>query len=520
MKNFKLQTKLSAGFGAVLLLLITITAVTFYGINAMISNQEEIMMSNKLQAQLKQREIEHIEWTLNLQRLLLERDTSGKIETDPHQCAFGKWYYGDERIHAEKQFPLLKETLKNIESHHNRLHESATAIIKELGAGTGKHDWAVRQYSTVTRTSLIEVRRNISEMNKLITGKIDSINTTSRDNSRKSLAGIIILSLIALAAGVIITLLITRSITGPVFQLVEVSKRLAQGDFSAWEATSAGDEIGELSRQFSSLIGKLREILIQIKEGTYTVASASTQISSTAQMLSSGANEAASNVEEITSSLEEIGAGISQNAGNSKATDEIARQSAIKAEEGGHAVEETVKAMNRISEKIRLIEDIAYQTNLLALNAAIEAARAGEHGRGFAVVAGEVRKLAEKSQVASQEISGLADSSVDVAERAGRLINEIMPDIKKTAELVKSITLSSEEQDSGVIQINLGMSQLNEVTQHTASSSEELAATAENLNAQADHLQQLLSFFSIESEKNNKTDHRLKIEAERLSHKD
>jgi methyl-accepting chemotaxis protein len=182
---------------------------------------------------------------------------------------------------------------------------------------------------------------------------------------------------------------------------------------------------------------------------------------------------------------------------NAKVTDGMATKASGEASEGGEAVRATVIAMKQIAQKISIIDDIAYQTNLLALNAAIEAARAGEHGKGFAVVAAEVRKLAERSQVAAQEIGTVASSSVDLAERAGKLLDEMVPNIKRTSDLVQEITAASEEQSSGVSQINMAVSQLSQTTQQNASSSEELAATAEEMSTQAEQLQQAMSFFKV-----------------------
>ena len=193
-----------------------------------------------------------------------------------------------------------------------------------------------------------------------------------------------------------------------------------------------------------------------------------------------------------------MSASINQNTENAKITDGMASQASKQATEGGVAVQQTVAAMKQIAAKIGIIDDIAYQTNLLALNAAIEAARAGDAGRGFAVVAAEVRKLAERSQIAAQEISGVAGSSVELAERAGKLLDQMVPSINKTSDLVQEIAAASSEQSSGVSQINTAMNQMNQTTQQNASGSEELAATAEEMSSQAEQLQQLVSFFKLD----------------------
>jgi methyl-accepting chemotaxis protein len=308
------------------------------------------------------------------------------------------------------------------------------------------------------------------------------------------------LGVIAALLTVVFAWYITRSITKPVSEALNVTQRLADGDLTVRIDDVSKDEIGQMLAAQQNLIAKLNQIIGEVKGAADALANASGQVSATAQSLSQSSSEQAASVEETTASIEEMTASITQNTENAKVTDNMATKSSGEAEQGGSAVKETVEAMKSIAGKIGIIDDIAYQTNLLALNAAIEAARAGEHGKGFAVVAAEVRKLAERSQVAAQEIGQLAGSSVKMAEQAGKLLDEMVPSIKKTSDLVQEIAAASQEQSAGVGQINGAMGQLNKATQQNASASEELAATSEEMGGQAAQLQELMEFFKIEDQ--------------------
>ncbi|WP_313958306.1 methyl-accepting chemotaxis protein [Pseudomonas citri] len=316
----------------------------------------------------------------------------------------------------------------------------------------------------------------------------------------------------ALIFGIALALWITRSLVrqlgGEPQFAADITQRIADGDLSVVIPLRPNDS-GSLLAAMKSMVDKLSQIIGEVRGSANALSSASEEVSATAQSMSQATSEQAASVEETSASVEQMSASIKQNTENAKVTDGMAGNAARQAREGGEAVKDTVVAMKSIAEKIGIIDDIAYQTNLLALNAAIEAARAGEHGKGFAVVAAEVRKLAERSQVAAQEIGEVAKNSVALAERAGSLLDEIVPGIAKTSDLVQEIAAASEEQSSGASQINTAMNQLNQITQQNASASEELAATAEEMSGQAEQLQQLMSFFSLagngESERNNRS---------------
>jgi methyl-accepting chemotaxis protein len=279
--------------------------------------------------------------------------------------------------------------------------------------------------------------------------------------------------------------------------VLRVLEAMDQGDLTQSISKEYQGVFGQLKDNVNSTVEKLSQTISEVVSAAEQLGNASEQISATAQSLSQATCEQASSVENTSAHLEEMSTSITQNAENAKLTDSTATKAAQDAIEGGSAVKQTVGAMKEIADRIGIIDDIAYQTNMLALNAAIEAARAGDHGRGFAVVAAEVRKLAERSQVAAQEIGRLAEISVKDAERAGELIDAIVPGIGKTSDLVQEISVASLEQSAGAKQINNAMGQMSHITQQNAAASEELAATAEEMSAQAEQLKELMGFFNI-----------------------
>jgi methyl-accepting chemotaxis protein len=329
----------------------------------------------------------------------------------------------------------------------------------------------------------------------------DGVDEVVLKTTNQALTQILILLAVAIILGITISLVLTSSIMkqlgGEPEEISQITGLIAQGDL-----VIDFDDRKEMGvfKSTKEMTKNLSNTLLDINSAADQVSSGSSQISLSSQQISSGASEQASSVEEISSSMEELSGNIQQNTENAQKANEIAVNVSKEAAIGGESVNDTVLAMRSIAEKIKIIEDIARNTNMLALNAAIEAARAGDAGKGFAVVASEVRKLAENSGKAASEITEISVSSVDAAEKAGTIINELVPKIQETAELVQEITVASEEQSRGAEQINQAIQQLDTVIQQNASASEELASMSEELNSQSEMMMTSIAYFKLDKE--------------------
>jgi methyl-accepting chemotaxis protein len=496
-KNMKIGMRLGLGFGLVLILLSVIAYIGIVRLSALDEGIGDIV-HDKYPKTVWAGDIKDNvnQISLSMRNMLLTNDkaTDAKeLQTIQESRKIIKESLDklEEKVKSDKG----KEKIKAILDASTAYLSGQEQFLKD--AGDGKDDSAREFLFTALASDQLAYDKAINDFDDFQDVEMIETGKMAEEEYSSARTLMITMGLAAALLGAFIAFVVARSVTKPISEAVHVANRLSEGDLTVKIETSSNDETGKLLAAMASMVNRLSQIIGEVRGAADNLSSASEEVSATAQSMSQATSEQAASVEETSASVEQMSASINQNTENAKVTDGMASKAAKEATEGGEAVKQTVSAMQQIAKKIGIIDDIAYQTNLLALNAAIEAARAGEHGKGFAVVAAEVRKLAERSQIAAQEIGEVASSSVELADRAGKLLDEMVPSINKTSDLVQEITAASEEQSSGVGQINTAMEQLNQITQQNASASEELAATAEEMSGQAEQLQHAMEFFKV-----------------------
>ena len=532
-----IKLKLAAAFGFVILLLV---GSAVYGIISLSSLNDAVseLISGpakrlELALEAKTAELDAVRWQKN-----------ALLEMNPESV---KTYYLNSARSVDEMLALAtggqqlataeaKPTWDRLIELGKRFGEESAKVasIQESGDRAAATAFSLREVVALV-AEIEEVFETLVTLQQKAMSKADGDTDALYSSTRNMLVGIAIgASLVAFAAALWIALGVNSGLR----KIMNVASAVAIGDLNQKVEIRTNDEIKDLVNTINVMTDNLRVtagIARQIADGDLTVSpkplsekdtlgialeqmverlrgvvadaisaaenvsAGSQELSASSEQVSQGASEQAASAEEASASMEEMAANIKQNADNAAQTEKIARQSAKDAEMSGEAVSRAVQAMRTIAEKIGIVQEIARQTDLLALNAAVEAARAGEHGKGFAVVASEVRKLAERSQSAAAEISSMSSDTVKAAQDAGDMLGRLVPDIRKTAELVSEISAACREQDIGAGQINEAIQQLDRVTQQNAGASEQMSATSEELASQAEELQTSIAFFKVDT---------------------
>lgn len=498
--NLTLRAKLTGIFGVLLALMVALGTVALMQL-ANIRNQVDLITDNwipSLQAanaintamsDFRLAQLERLDATSDSTKAAMDENLAKTAAAlDEQQAKY------ETMILSDEERTLFTEMATDIEAYmalHERLVTLYRADNTDAAAAFLAETRATFDAANNHATELVAFNAAAAEAESL---KADQIYATAR---AKVLALVGIAAVIGLIAAFFMVRSILRTLGGEPDYARTILREIAAGNLNVDVNTRKGDNDSLLAGT-RDMVVRLREVVASVVISARNVNSGSQELAASAAQLSQGSSEQASSTEEASASIEQMAAAIKHNSDSAAETEEIAKKSAADATRSGQAVGQAVNAMETIADKILIVQEIARQTDLLALNAAVEAARAGEHGRGFAVVASEVRKLAERSQAAALEISALSSDTVRSARIAGEMLERLVPDIQRTADLVASISNSSKEQNVGATQINVAIQELDKVTQQNTSASEQIASTAEELSTQAANLKEAIGFFKVD----------------------
>ncbi|SDC20506.1 methyl-accepting chemotaxis protein [Williamwhitmania taraxaci] len=518
--DLKIGTKISVGFSVMMLIVILIGSVGFWRLST-ISSDVLGISENRIPDLIDLSQINYERMVIRSQTLeVLTMENHAEIKGQLQQILEHRkstWLIVDKvwkSVVDRPRFSLKgKELVDRIKGEYaawRGIYIELDGTIEKLINAADNEERVMlyekyhKAYETMVPISEI-MGASFTEMTVNNINNTTAICQTNESSATNAKTGMVILVIFGIFGSLVPKLVITKSLTTGIKKGVEFAEIVSKGDLTIdvdAEYLTRKDEIGTLARALQAMSNKIKEVVTNVLVGSENILAASLQMSNTSQEMSQGATEQASSAEEVSASMEEMSANIQQNTDNAQGAEKISVVGAEQIRKSNEAAKMSIASMRDIADKVSIISDIAFQTNILALNAAVEAARAGEQGRGFAVVAAEVRKLAERSKVAADEIERISKSGVKISDEAGKMLDSVVPEIQKTAKLVQEIAAASIEQNSGAEQINSALQQLNQVTQQNAAASEEMATASEELSSQAEQLKDIISYFKIDKRSN------------------
>ncbi|MBK9796520.1 MAG: MCP four helix bundle domain-containing protein [Holophagaceae bacterium] len=507
--NLKIGTRLTVGFALILALLLVITGVAYNRMNALALQTTKIVTHYNVQLDLARDMSDQIHIVSRLLRTVLLMDSQADRKTNAERIAKSRVTYDEltKKLEASSTSVESKAMLAEIAALLPKARAANTKVLELALAGQDKE--ANKLLFGEARGAIAAWQASLDKATELFQGRIQKAYAEAQGVQTQADRMVFTVAILAILLGVVFAVLITRSITHPLRAMGAVIETVAQGDLTQRVDITSKDELGDLGRILNTTNEGLREMVLQIQESALAISTASGEISMGNTDLSRRTEEQAASLEETASSMEQITSNVNQTADNARSANQESGKARQVATEGGTAVSQVIGAMDainqssaKINEIIGVVDEIAFQTNLLALNAAVEAARAGEQGRGFAVVAAEVRNLAKRSADAAKEIKGLIRESVaksedgnKIAAHAGETIAEVVSNVQRVTSLVAEIANATQEQSTGLNEINKAVVSMDEVTQQNAALVEEAAAAAESLDEQAHALTEIVARF-------------------------